>query len=330
MKLKNLFALAILAALLSFTAIAADHPTSLPQIQSPDLLRSYALKIAAYGGRYTYSPSMDWSRKGTVNSTDTNGTSGEDILKKLFAVPFSYWIKNQDDRVDSYAYLYDTNWNLLFYGNGNAIAKNITPTNGIHVNLWMWEIPILSDVSEANVLVLNEDGQTADAVYVQVRDGQLFWPEWLSRYTNMIVWVKYTDGKVVTYKVSDPVAKPATSTYEMDNYSVDGHYQLTTASAGSATLKILETYALPTAYLNLVGKQDMTIDVLGLVQDGKPYLERPYSMEIELITQGRVLTVDLDTTKPTEMKFPAGEYRIVKFNWTKFGQPQFYYTGGKG
>ena len=42
--------LAILAALLSFTAIAADHPTSLPQIQSPDLLRSYALEIAAYGG----------------------------------------------------------------------------------------------------------------------------------------------------------------------------------------------------------------------------------------------------------------------------------------
>ncbi|MEK7642061.1 MAG: hypothetical protein AAB365_03690 [Patescibacteria group bacterium] len=276
---------------------------------------------------------MDWSYTNTVNSVSTNGTSGEDILKKLFAVPFRYRVINPNDPVNSTAYLYDTNWNLLFYGYGSAIAKDISPTNNIKVGLWMQDIPVLNEVSEANVLVLNEDGQTADTVQVRIENGQLFWPSWLSGYTNTLLWVKYKDGTVMSYKVSNPIANSPGVTYEQDEYSIDGHYLLTTTEVGSATLKIMETWTLPTAYLDLTGKQHITIDVLGLIQDGgKPYFERPYSMVVESRVGNNIITatIDLDTAHPSTLVFSSGKHRIVKFNWSKFGQPQFLYTGGKG
>jgi hypothetical protein len=330
MKLKyTLAALIGAVTTLVCTAFAGDHPALLPQIRSEDSLRNYALSIATQGGRYVYSSSMDWSYTNTVRYAETNAAYGEELFDQLFSVPFNYRVLNPLDQVSSYAYAYDTNWTLLFFGYGSAIAKDLNETNGIHTGIWMQNIPILSGVSNAQVLIFDEKGQTTEIRDLEVNQyGQIMWPTWMSGYYNVMLSVTFTDGVVLTYNVSKPVANTPEVVYGSDKYSINGHYMLK-SSAKSVTLKIMETWTLPTAFLDLAGKQEVTIDVLGLIQDGKAHFERPIAVEVKNMQTEEVSTVVLDASAATPVLFHTGKYRL-KFNWSKFGQPQFLYTGGKG
>ncbi len=310
---------------------AGDHPSELSIIRSQDKLRNYALSLVSTGSRYAYCDSMDWSYTNTVAYAATDGVNGEQVLEQLFSVPFSYRVLNAADQVISYSYLYDTNWNVLFVGSGYKIASEISPTNGIYTGFWMQSIPILSNVLKADLLIYNEKSQTTEVLHLYVNDaGQIMWPPWYSGYNNILLAVTYADGVVLTYKTSDPVASTPDVTYSSDSYGIDGHY-IIKSSARASKLQIMETWNLPSAYLELSRKQVVTIDVLGLVQDGKDgkaYFERPVSVDVT-DASGAKTTVDLNLDSPTEVSFLQGQYRL-EFNWTKFGQQQFYYTGGKG
>jgi hypothetical protein len=328
MKITNIITLigTIIIALAS-TAFAGEHPATLPQIRSQDSLRNYALSIAKHGGRYVYSPSMDWSYTNTVRYTETNAAYGEQLFDRLFSVPFNYRVLNSQDQVSSYAYAYDTNWTLLFFGYGSAIANDLSQTNGIHTGIWMQDIPILSDVSSAQVLIFDEKGQTTETRELQVNQyGQVMWQSWMSGYYNVMLSVTYTDGVVLTYNVTKPVANTPDVIYGSDRYSIDGHYTIE-SSAKNVTLKIMETWTLPSAFLDFAVDQRVTIDVLGLIQEGKAYFERPISVEVTDMQTDEVSTIVMNATEPTRVLFPSGKYRL-KFNWSKFGQPQFLYTGG--
>lgn len=300
--------------------------TSLPMIQSQDALRNYALGKVVRGGRSVSSQSIDWSYQDSITYVSTNGTGVEDVLEKLFSVDFTYRLINPSDNITGYVWLYDENNNSLFYSN-TEFKSGTSP----RYEIWMNRIPLLTNVSSAEIFALDQDGVTARRYPVDVNyKDQLLFDYWMAGATNGILVVKFKDGTLTSYMLSNPVATtPAGISEQKSSYKIQGHYVYTdNQKGGLPTIKIIETWEKPTVYLEVVtGVIEATFDVIGLVyENGQPIFERPLSMEVSDET-GRAEKVSLLPNGPTTIYgVNPGKYRI-RFNWNKFGQPNTLYTG---
>ena len=304
--------------------------TLLP-VYSQDALRNYALSIVTNGSRYVHSESMDWNWSDRITYTNVFGAYAEDVLEKLFASEFRYRLTNPEDLIRGYVYLYDSKNNLLFFGYAEYTAETLKKEKPQY-NIWMQNVPLLSGVESAEVLALDEDGHTARRYPLQVNNGQVMFQSWMAGSPNGILVVRFTDGTVNTFNLSQPSGETPSSTSEVAAYKVDGHYILKIPAFAEkpAVLKILELWTRPTAFLELGAKNTVTIDVMGLVQqDGKTLFERPKSMEVMDIGSGQRWNIELSTEQPTPLTFIAGKYRI-RFNWVNFGKPNMLYTGPDG
>lgn len=311
-------------------AAQAPHPLSLPEIRSADLLRNKAMSLGRFGSRMVLSPSIDWSYTNTLTYIKTNGSCGEDVLKRLFSRPLTYRVENPQDDVQGYVYLYDTNcWDLLFWGYGDAVAATLT-TNRLFHKLYLMDVPILDNVQSAEVIALDVNGQTANRYKLAINQcGQALFQYWMAGAPNGILSVKYNDDTLYTYSLLAPVAQVSGVVFDSGEYAIDGHYILTSTATSGAVLKIIELFNRPSAFLDLSQSQYVTLDVLGFVQDGnRSYFERPTA--VNYVTEyGTTGTVAMDPYLPTSALLPGGKLRLT-WSWTKFGQPGLLYTGPMG
>lgn len=353
----------IIALIVGFIAILGQsiaQAQDLP-IRSADQLRQYASKQCAYGTRSVWSESIDWNNPSNVTYFGTNGTSAESILESVFSVKFQYGILNTNDHIRGYSYLYDKDWNYLFFGYAEyAIGEEP------QFVLWMQNVLLpLTNVCSAEILVLNSDGQTADHISLEIRNGRIVFPWWYSGAPNGILVVRFNDGTTVKYDMWDPAPGAAAPTMDVASYKIEGHYiyhytakgiveikdvpvssggddsnddtsggsSSSGGSGGSSSvpqIKIIEVYNRPSAYVNAEAKTEVIIDVLGLVnENGQMSFERPASMIVENETTGFTHDYKLGGTGPVKVALPEGKLRII-WNWVKFGQPNMIYTGGKG
>lgn len=315
-------------------------PLTLPMVKSPDAMRQYALTIASQATRAVSSASMDWAYTNRFTSTNATGTSAEDVLGKVFAQPFVYRLTNPTDTLTGYAWVYDGNGNLLFYASTDYTQADLAKS-GVQYTLWMQDIPVLNNVDSGEILVISDDGSTAQTIALAVNaQHQLTMGQWYAGVPNGILSVRFTGGTLATYELWSPTETTPGITSDSSGFKISGHYILdgvqcpTGYTCSPATLKIIETYQLPTALLRLPTDQQINIDVMGLVQqNGSTWFERPYAMIVTPEGKDAGFTINLDTTAASTFQFSAGNQR-VRFLFANFGQPGKLYTGpasgGKG
>ena len=339
--MKNLVKTALLSLLLCLTlnvqsALIATagstpmlvlKPIGISSIEGQDTLRQACLASVAYGSRSVNSDSMDWSFAESFTYTNNVvGSGAEDVLSKLLSVQFHYRIKNSKDPIYSYVYLYDAVGRLLFYGQA-TYAANEKP----QYSIWTQSIPILSNVQSAEVLALAEDGKTARHYPLTVGDGSIMFQQWMAGALNGILAVKFKDGTLTTYNLSNPTPKNPAAQSDVKEFAwkIVGHY-VYPATETSKTVKIIETWYRPTVFIEVGTGEPVTFDVIGLVQmDGNSIFERPSGFHYE--QQDGVRSGDSPLKdSPTMFTFPGpGKYRVV-FDWDTFGKPGTIYTGPDG
>lgn len=336
--LLNITAFAQVQTTTTQVAVSASVATGVPvtSLRSADLLRISALGLPVRGSRSVNSASMDWDYPGRVTYISTNGVGAEDVLKKLFGVNMQYRLTNPNDKVNGYVYLYDSEDNVIFYGSAEyalalASGKGGGPTYGI----WMWDVPVLSNVQSAEVLAIADDGTTANHYPLNVSGGHAMFQSWMAGAPNGLLAVRFKDGSLATYPLNNPVSQtPGTTTDVSNDWKIEGHYVYAPAG-GTKIVKIIETWVLPTAYFEVGAGEFISFDVTGLVQmNGITTFEKPVSLDFIQIDGPYTGNVPLSGTTVPRLVFPvAGKYR-VKFNWVNFGKPNTLYTGptdgGKG
>lgn len=325
----------VLGAMLCNNGIAqpVPIPLTLQAIKSPDAMRQYALTIASQASRAVTSSSMDWAYANRFTSTNAFGDSAEDVLDKAFAAPFVYRLTNPTDTLTGYAWVYDNNGNLLFYASTDYTQADLAKS-GAQYTLWMQDIPVLNNVDSGEILVVGDDGSTVRQIPLTVNShNQLMMSQWYAGAPNGILSARFTDGTLATYELWSPTETTPGITSDDSGFKISGHYILdgvqcpTGYSCSPATLKIIETYQLPTALLRLPVDQQINIDVMGLVQqNGNTWFERPYAMIVTAEGKDAGFTVNLDTTVAATYPFSAGNQR-VRFLFASFGQPSTLYTG---
>jgi len=342
MKTKIKYLGALVCLLITNVLLAAESPTSgggggssigleLP-IWSPDVTREYALSKVVRGSRYVYSQSMDWDFEGRHSDTNVVGKGAEDVLGKLFSSELVYRLTNPDDTIQGYVYLYDANDNLLFYGYADFTATQLKQGMSPLYNIWIQNVPILSGVESAEILVLDQDGRTVRRIDLGVTaGGQVLWQPWYSGSPNGILIVRTKDGGLVRYDLAKPISQKVVGSSEVASFKVNGHYIVNAEIISE--VKIVEVWERPTVFLK-TSKQWVNIDVLGILQDGgKANFERPTHVVITSVESGVTRTVPLNSDSDTLVGFEGGTFRLY-FLWIKFGQPGTIYTGptdgGKG
>ncbi len=303
-------------------------------IGSQDELRNYALSKVVRGSRYVSAPSIDWNYDGSVTHTNVTGAGAENVLDKLFSADFRYRLINPDDQIRGYVYLYDKNDNLLFFGYSEFTAKDLE-TSKPQYSIWIQNVSMLDNVASAEVLALDQDGKTAKRYSIEIDDsGHLLFQPWMAGAPNGILVVRYKDGSLVKYDLSNPSGQIPGTTSEWAGWKIDGHY-VYKKSEKLIVVKIIETWMRPTAIVTVGANEAVAFDVIGLVQmNGSTTFERPLSVVFEQVDGPWAGAGNLDQNQPSKIVFPApGTYRI-RFEWKNFGQPNTLYTGpddgGKG
>lgn len=330
MKTKNIMSVLVIGLGLFVASLGQSvvQAQELP-IRSQDQLRQYAFKQCVNGSRSVSSDSIDWNSPSNVTYFSANGTFGEEILDSVFAANIQYAIINTNDIVRAYSYLYDSDRNTLFFGY-NEYPIDSSPKFG----LWLQDVPLpLTNVSWAEILVLNADGRTADRIQLQVRNGRPIMPPWLAGAPNGTLVTWRNDGTTLSYDLWSPTPNaPDTSVEKKTGYKVDSHFIGRFNATNDATVKIIETYNRPSAYIELMSSRLVTFDVLGLYYDekgGGALFERPQSLILEDQATGVSYTIPTPGTGVYAMTLPIGKFRVI-WVWEKFGKPNFIYWGGGG
>lgn len=319
---------AILFGILAMLGQSVAQAQDLP-IRSQDEIRQYTMKHCVSGWRSVYSDSIDWNNTNNMTYASAKGAFGEEILASIFDVKMRYAIINTNDNVRSYAGLNDKDGNTFFYGYAEyAIGENP------QIGMWMQSTIVgPTNVSWAEILVLNEDGETADRINVELRNGQMVFPWWYAGAPNGILVAHLNDGTTLKYDLWNPSPEQPDVNVDMSaQYKVDNHYIYRFDGNKEAVVKIIEAYDRPSAYLELSKAQEVTFDVLGLYynyNDGSTAFERSQSMVVEDQATGVKYDVQTAGNTASKSKLPAGKYRII-WNWLKFGQPNTIYYGGGG
>lgn len=297
-------------------------------ITSQDVLRQYAMSQGATGGIYYDCTSANWNYSGTKSNIQVKGSSGEEIMAELAQFQYVLDIRNTNDIVVAYAYIYDTDQNLLVYGYGSAL-----PGQPMNVQYWIQGVPLPITVSAATVLVVGDDGKTAYQYPVRLTPaGRPVLSSVFAGASNGILAVTYPDGSGATFNLFDTGSAPDSVTTVSASMSLPGHYVLTDPS----TVKIIELWNRPSVFLTLSADRMVSFDVSGYVYEDGGYFEHP-SAVVDLSTlrkDGSYATYDL--TKVPAAGFVAGQHRLV-FVWNRFAQNQLGVpvdggstSGGKG
>ncbi len=326
MKTKSIISL--VAGLLAFASVSVSAVVTLP-IGSRDQVREYALDTVVRGFRDVTSPSLV-QIKGEPTYVEVSGNGAEDVLNKLLAEQINFDMVNINDTIVGRVWLYNANDRLVFYGNSYYTTATVGK-EGPTYNIWMQSISLpIYDVVSAEILVLNEDGQTTRTEQVRIENGQPIFQEWMAGANNGILSVRLKDGSVATFNLWNPVAvDPATISESSAGWNIPGHHVIPPSPANELLVNFVEVWELPTALLEVNATQLVKFDVLGMVTvDGRSTFERPTTIHFMQIDGGTWEGVAPSfSDSPTTIKLPAtGKYR-VRFEWANFGRQTTIYSG---
>jgi hypothetical protein len=322
MKIKSILMGALVALVACTTGAFAQ---SLP-IQSPDLVRQAGLKSVTHGSRGVYSESIDYNYEGTVTSLSSTGNGAEEVLDSLFGKELVYKVTNPDDLINGYVWLYDKDDNLVFYGYAQFTAKGYLSEKPQY-SIWQQYLPLLSGVESAEIITLDDENHTANSQSLYVRNGHIMFEPWYAGRPNGKLVVKFQDGTTLVYDLANPVGQETQVAGGGGSYKIDGHYVFDLGDK-EVPVKIIEIYERPTALLRVSLAQQVVIDVVGIVQEQGLSQERPDSMDVSVEGKDGIVTVQLNVTGTTSVYFGIGHYRILRFNWSKFGLPGKLYVPG--
>lgn len=318
------------------------HGDQLP-ITSQDVLRNYALGHVTHGSRAVFAPSIDWDYNESVTHAQVSGNGAEAVLDGLFAIEFKYRLVNPDDTITGYVYLYGENDTTLFFGSASFTAADLEAGRKPQYNVWLQEVPLLelSNVTAAEVLAIDENGQTAKHHNINVKNGHPLFQPWMAGAPNGILVVRFEDGSLMRYDLSVPVGEtPSTTTETASSWKIDAHHIFGKINCQTnecprpvnINIKIIELWTRPTVLMEYTAGQTVTFDVTGLVQEnGNTTFERPFEARFEQVDGPWAGGVLLNRNEPTTTgEFPiSGKYRIY-FGWEKFALPNTFYTGPEG
>ncbi len=303
-------------------------PATLP-VQNQAVLRLHALGQVVRGHRSASASSMTVSPE-QKPWAEAKGNGAEEVLEKLFATELTYSLTNPNDRIEGHVWLYDANSNLIFHGNAEYIAADVGKGGGPNYNIWMQRIPLLEGALAVEVLSLNEDGVTLDQRWLGKADGGGFlFEQYMAGAPNGLLSARFRDGTVAVYNLWDPKAtSPAKLNEGEVQWKIEGHYIVPPTVQNRLSVKIIETWTLPTATITVGAGQEVQFDILGVVQmDGKTAYERPLSLTFTQVDGPWSGNGKLSQDGPTVTGFPAaGKYR-VSFEWRNFGKPNSIYFG---
>lgn len=330
-KLNVGFVGALLVAMCTLLTFSSSVEAQDPPIGSPDVARNHMLSKVRRGYISLQSPSMDYSYEGAVISAEVVGGPAEQVLAKLGEVVFLFRLTNPEDLVTGWVYLYDINDNLLFYGNTQFKVTDLASGKPKY-DIWPHTLPLFFSAKSAQVLALNPDGTTGGQVYdLQVNDkGQVLFSHWMAGIENGLLVVKWQDGSVTSYRLTNPKKQSPTLAEEQSEFTIRGHHVL----KDPTEIKILALWDRPTVFVEFTRETEVRFDVAGVVQkNGGVEFERPVSMEYSGPME---VVIDLASIKPMPQKiiFPKGSSFRLSFTWGEFGKPGLLYTGpsdgGKG
>lgn len=313
---------------------------SLP-IGSEDQLREYALDKVVRGYKDVSADSIQ-EVSGYNLFAKVVGNGAEDVIDKLLSVPISFSLINTNDDIVSRIWLYDDRDRLLFYGQSTYKVDTIGKGgNSPQYNIWMQEIPLLDNVSFANLFVVNDEGVTSSSRSLLVKDGQIMFDPYLAGSVNVFMGVKFTDDTEMVFDLSDPKSvTPPTITSSSSNWSVEGHHVIPPSEGDVVQIKFIESNHLPTVLVTVGVGQKVELDVMGAYYNEKGVIvfERPNHIFIsEVGGEGWGGEGDLPPYAVSTLPIPQnrpGVYRI-RFGWEHFHQGRRLYYGpddgmGKG
>jgi hypothetical protein len=324
--------------LLAVTSAWAQAPASLPVIQSIDTTRNYAAASVVRGGRGIWSNSMDWDYPERLTQVEATGSSAEEVLQKLFTTKLKYRLTNPGDTVEGWVWLYDASGTQVFSGHARYSGSDGKST--AQYGIWLQQISLLDGVQDAEILVMDEDGRTANRRNVDVREGHILFEPWIAGAPNGILVVRFKDGSLATYRLNNPaMVEPGASNTGGESFKIDGHYTFVGTAGKDVIVEIVEPWYKPSVYIEVAAGQVVSFNVSGVVQsDGATRFERPTAVR-EMLPNGSLSEpIRLDWSDKTLL--PAirfsnpGKYRL-QFDWVEFGKASTLYTGptdggGKG
>ena len=295
-------------------------------IQDKAQFRLYALGQANYWRHGVNSGGVAYGYPGSV--TDTNGVSDctETALMQMFSVPLNPHFWDNSAQIGEYGALESRAGFTMFYGGINYYGLD----NGDSVPFlfWIQGVPLLSGVTWARVDAHLPDGSMSSQD-LQIYMGQFVMQEYMVGADNATLTVKFDDGQEKVYGLSKPKALIKTA---QNLAHIDGHY-ICNGSAQKPTIKIVESYRLPTAFIDLPHNRSVVVDVEGVVQenDNTISLEYASAMVVIPLDGSPEKTFPLRADKPTHISLRAGKYRFY-FVWKRYGQQAntVWFGAGRG
>ncbi|HEY9584820.1 MAG TPA: hypothetical protein VJI33_04595 [Candidatus Paceibacterota bacterium] len=308
----------------------STSPADITVIQSQDLVRDLGLRTVRRGSIYYSSPSIDWNYAGTQTGTNVTGKYAEDVFAQLAAFQYNIRLKNPNDEITVYAYGDDGKVTTLF---GGQARFKVGEKPKIQMNQW-W-LPLLSNVSAAEVIPIKEDGTSGQPITMNINEqGQLLFQPYLSGAPNGLLAVKFKDGSLVTYRLAKPIGETPVPVGGIVGIGIQDHYVFLGKDA--PVIDIIALWQKPTALFECT-QGSVPFDVRGVVQlpDGSTMLERPSGMTLTDENGNNAFQYKLSTTGVSNIELLGGKYRVRSFDWNLFAQPNLLYSGptdggGKG
>jgi hypothetical protein len=327
MKTKSIVGM-VAGLMLAFASVSVSASMPDLPIGGRDQLREYALDTVVRGFRDVESPSLV-RIKGEPVYVEVSGDGAEDVLNKLLAEQINFDMVNISDKITGRVWLYNANGRLVFYGQSQYTPATVGKA-GPNYNVWMQSISLpIYDVASAEILVLNEDGQTTRTEQVRIENGQPIFQEWMAGAVNGVLSVRLDDGSVYKFDLWNPVATGlATISESGASWQIPGHHVIPASSAPELLVNFVEAWELPTVLLEVDATQLVKLDVLGMVTiDGRNMFERPIGVIFTQVDGPLSGAGPLSEIGPSTIKLPgAGKYR-VRFEWKNFGQSNTLYSG---
>lgn len=243
-------------------------------------------------------------------------------MAKLAAFEYNIRMKNPVDNITVYTYVNNDDSRALFYGQ-TTFGVGEKPK----IQMWQQVLPILNNVQSAEVIPLKEDGTSGQPINLGVSEqGQLLWQQWLSGAPNGLLAVKYTDGRLETYRLSKPVGQSPVPTEGVASLNIQGHHIFIGAGESPLVIDIIAVNEKPTVYFEIPENGWVKFNVGGVVQlpDGSTMLERPSAMELTDENGNNAFPYKL-LAGPVQLS--GGKHRVRSFGWDLFGKPNTLYVG---
>jgi hypothetical protein len=340
--MKKMIMLAVLVSLVSIQTIAEGNP--LWMVTSKASLTSYAISQVGRGSAQVWAPTSVYGECFTNNvycelpfgeRSDAFKVLG---LLKQQQLRFSV-VRPDVDQVNSYIGLYSNDGWCMFYGwgYGNLFKDDLgnwfPPDSLLKFETYLnWEIPILSGVREAKVVLRDKDGNVISTQYLNINEnGQIMYRrDFLEQPGEIIATMK--DGSSIAASLNDDKVYQIIGVPAKLDASIDG-------------VVLFETNA-----------KKLVVNPKSYEGYGESPLVRGTFTQMQLFTLGakttegevpigvwlrNIETSSVDEWQYLEIDTPTGETNIIigtpgtyefRFEWGSFiSRPNdYYYYDGKG